>query len=68
MKFKNLLAEMAKLGITQKELAKQTGILPIKLSKKIAGKIEFRLGELVKIRNLINPALKLEYLFSQELA
>ena len=34
MKFKNLLAEMTKLGITEKELAKLTGIKNQTLSKK----------------------------------
>ena len=68
MKFNNLLAEMAKLGITQKELAKLTGIKHQTLIKKLTGEKEFRLSDILKIRNLINPNLSLEYLFNQNLA
>lgn len=66
MKFKNLIAEMARKGVMQKELANEVGIRPETLSKKILGKSEFTLGELKRIRDFINPELKLEYLFAEE--
>lgn len=66
MKFKNLLVEMTRLEMTQRELAKKIGVRPETLSKKILGKTEFTYGEIRKIRDLINPELKLEYLFAIE--
>lgn len=66
MKFKNLLVEMTRLEMTQKELAEKIGVRPETLSKKILGKAEFTYGEIRKIRDLINPELKLEYLFAIE--
>lgn len=66
MKFKNLIAEMARKGINQKELASEVEIRPETLSRKILGKSEFTLGELKRIRDFINPELKLEYLFAEE--
>lgn len=65
MKFKNLLAELARAGLSQKQLATGTSISPETLSKKIRGKSEFTLGECKRIRDYINPDLKLEYLFQE---
>lgn len=65
MKFKNLLAELARAGLNQKTLATRVQMRPETLSKKIAGKSEFTLGECKKIRDEINPDLKLEYLFQE---
>lgn len=68
MAFTNLLAEMARAGFTQKQLAAKTEMRPETLSKKIAGKSEFTLGECKRIRDIINPDLKLEYLFQEAAA
>ena len=65
MKFKNLLAEMVRAGLNQKQLATNVKMRPETLSKKIAGKSEFTLGECVRIRSEINPDLTLEYLFQE---
>lgn len=66
MKFKNLLVEMTRLELTQKKLAETIGMRPETLSRKMLGKTEFTLGEINKIRDSINPELKLEYLFAIE--
>lgn len=66
MKFKNLLVEMTRLELTQRKLAEKLGIRPETLSKKILGKTEFTFGEIKKIRDFLNPELKLEYLFAIE--
>lgn len=68
MKFTNLLVEMTRAGLTQKELSARVKIRPETLSKKIAGKTEFTLRECREIRDVINPELKLEYLFKIEAA
>lgn len=65
MKFKNLLAELARAGLSQKQLATGTNISPETLSKKMWGKSEFTLGQCKRIRDFINPDLKLEYLFQE---
>jgi len=65
MKFKNLFIEMTRLGLTTKELANLTRIKYQTLSKKLSGEKEFRLGDIVKIRNVINPRLELDYLFAE---
>ncbi len=65
MKFKNLSAELARAGFSQKQLATGTNIRPETLSKKMRGKSEFTLGECRRIRDFINPELKLEYLFQE---
>lgn len=65
MKFKNLFIEMTRLGLTTKELANLTRIKHQTLSKKLSGEKEFRLGDIVKIRNVINPRLELDYLFAE---
>lgn len=65
MKFKNLLAEMVRAGLNQKQLSTKVKMRPETFSKKVAGKSEFTLGECVRIRDEINPDLKLEYLFQE---
>lgn len=65
MKFKNLLAEMARAGLNQRKLATKSKMRPETLSAKITGKSEFTLGECKRIRDVINPDLKLEYLFQE---
>lgn len=68
MKFGNLRAELSRKGISQKQLADEVKLRPETLSKKMLGKTEFTYGEIKKIRDFINPDLKLEYLFAEETA
>lgn len=63
MKFKNLLTEMFKHGITQKDIAVLIGKTQKTVSQKLNGKIDFYMDEIIKIRNLLNPELSIEYLF-----
>lgn len=66
MRFTNLLTEMARKNITQKQIAKVLKIEPATLSKKINFKTDFTLPEIKLIRDYIDPELKLEFLFSIE--
>lgn len=63
MKFNNLLLEMTKHGITQKDIAVLIGKTQKTVSQKLNGKIDFYMDEIIKIRNLLNPELSIEYLF-----
>lgn len=63
MKFNNLLLEMTKHGITQKDIAVLIGKTQKTVSQKLNGKIDFYMDEIIKIRNLLNPDLSIEYLF-----
>ena len=65
--FKNLLAEMTRAGIQQKEMAKKIGIRPATFSVKMNGKTEWRVSEMTTIQEVINKELgtsyTLDYLF-----
>ena len=63
MKFNNLLLEMTKHGITQKDIAVLIGKTQKTVSQKLNGKIDFYMDEIIKIRNFLNPELSFEYLF-----
>ena len=63
MKFNNLLLEMTKHGITQKDIAVLIGKTQKTVSQKLNGKIDFYMDEIIKIRNLLDPELSIEYLF-----
>ncbi len=65
MKFTNLSVEMVRAGLNQKQLAVKSKMRPETLSAKMNGKSEFTLGECRRIRDAINPDLKLEYLFQE---
>ena len=64
MKYKNLKVEMARAGLNQRMLAEKAGMKKDTLSRKLTGGSEFLLPECLKIRNFLNPELKLEYLFA----
>ena len=52
-----------KHGITQKDIAVLIGKTQKTVSQKLNGKIDFYMDEIIKIRNLLNPELSIEYLF-----
>lgn len=66
---KNLLAEMARAGFTNKALAEKTGIGEVAFGNKIKGKTEWQLKEMIAIQNTINEELgtsyTLDYLFKK---
>jgi len=65
MKFRNLVAEMVKNGITKSDIATLIDKKQSTVTKKINGKISFYMSEVLKIRDMINPRLSIEYLFAE---
>jgi len=61
--FRNLRAEMARLGLSGIQVAAKIGICEKSFSKKILGKTEFTRLEMMKIKRLLPKGLTLEYLF-----
>lgn len=62
--FPNLNAEIARSGITKKELAKVIGIASNDFYLRLSGKREFKRSECSRICKLLNN--KFEYLFQVE--
>lgn len=58
----NLRAEMARKGISRKQVAEVLGLGQSSISYRFNGKDDFLLVELVKIRDTFFPELSLEYL------
>lgn len=61
--FKNLLAEMARKGLSINTLAKKIGISGKTLGIKLKGEREFTRREMMKIKHVFNDRYTLEYLF-----
>ena len=59
-------AEMARNGITQKELADLTGISESSLSLKLSGKVKLTFGDAIKIKRALKSHLVLEALFKKK--
>lgn len=64
--FKNLRAEIARLGMSQKEFAKAVGIKGSTFTQKINGKVDFNLSEIKRIKSFFGGKLSIEYLFEIE--
>ncbi len=64
--FKNLRAEMARLGITGKEFAKAVEIKNSTFTQKFNGKVDFNLSEVKRIKNFFGGEFSIEYLFETE--
>ena len=64
--YRNLLAEMARRGITKKDLAKCLGMRYPTIVDKTNGRSRFYLDEAFKIRDQLFPDVALEYLFEIE--
>lgn len=62
--FKNLKAEMARLGITYTRIAEDLELSYETIRNKFNGKSEFLRSEMLKIRNLYFPNCTLDYLFA----
>jgi transcriptional regulator with XRE-family HTH domain len=65
-RYTNLLTELTRKGLSQKDLSIKLGIRPETLSKKILMRTDFTFSEVKRIRDLINPEYKIEYLFAIE--
>ena len=62
--YKNLAAEMAREGITEKMLARGIGINVATMSAKINYEGRMKLYEAAKIRDCFFPGMAIDYLFS----
>lgn len=63
--YRNLEAEMVRLGITKKDMAKKLGMRYPTLTDKLRGKYPLHFEEALKIQYEFFPDLPLDYLFSQ---
>lgn len=66
--YRELIGEIAKSGLTKKQLAKEIGVTEKTLSNKLTGKTDFTWSEVLRIRSVIDPmaSLTLEHLFKTE--
>lgn len=63
--YKNLLAEMARAGVTRAQVAEVIGKSYNHVREKINGKYEFEYGEALKIQETLFPDVDLKYLFDR---
>ena len=64
--YRNVKAEMVRMGMTAKMLATELDITMGTLSQKLNGKYPFTLNEAKKIKEILNSALPIEELFATE--
>ena len=64
--YPNLNAELARIGLSQRDLASRLGRTPGTLSLKLTGKASLTLPEAAKIKEIIGTTLPLEILFAEE--
>lgn len=64
--YRNLEAEMAREGITRKDLAETLGVRYATIIDKMKGRYSFTLDEAFIIRNKFFPHLSFEYLFERD--
>lgn len=62
-KHPNLRAEMARIGIKQKDVAKLLGVSELTVSKKMNGKSSFTIDEAFLIKETFFPNFTVDYLF-----
>ena len=62
--YPNLMAEMAREGITAEKMAEKIGINVATMSAKINYEGRMKLHEAVKIRDCFFPGMAIDYLFS----
>ncbi|OPY60115.1 MAG: hypothetical protein A4E56_02896 [Pelotomaculum sp. PtaU1.Bin065] len=63
--FKNLRAEIARQGLTGKQIATAIGISPRSFSRRMSGKTQFLYKETLQMRNIFFKNLSLNYLFAE---
>ena len=68
--FKNLIAEMARAGFTNKAIAREINISEIAYGRKINGVTDWKVTEMVAVQKIINDKLgtsyALDYLFKSD--
>ena len=62
MDCRNLRAEMARNGISMNQVEKAAGLSTPSIYSRFKGKTDFKVGEIVKIRDTFFPNCTLEYL------
>ena len=62
MDCRNLLAEMARNGISRQQVGDVIDLCQASISQRFNGKADFKVGELVKIRDTFFPNCSLDYL------
>ena len=62
-RYPKVTGTIAEKGITQKEIAEKLGIAPEVLSRKLSGKVDFKLKEAVEIYNICSPDITLPEFF-----
>lgn len=62
MDCRNLRAEMARNGISKKQAEKVIGLSTPSMLRRFQGSTDFKVGELVKIRDTFFPNCSLDYL------
>lgn len=65
--YRNLLAEMARFEITQKDIAELLKVRTSTVCDKINGKYSFKLEEAFEIKESFFPKLSIEYLFDKDI-
>ena len=63
--YRNLDAEMKRIGLTRGNLAKEMSLAPSTMSLKLNGKSDITLREAVKIKRILNVDIPLETLFDE---
>lgn len=66
--FRNLNAEMARKGLTGKQIAKAIEISQKAFSNRRTGKTDFYASEIVVIAKIFFPGLSVDYLFFENVA
>jgi len=61
----NLIAEMARFGVTSADVSAAINCTEKTVQNKIAGRSQFSVREALEIRDTFFPNMKIEYLFSQ---
>lgn len=64
--YRNVKAEMIRVGVTSKTLAGELNVTLSTLSQKMNGKYPFTLNEAKKIKEVLNSTLPIEELFATE--
>lgn len=63
IKYPNLRAEMSRIGIRQRDVAKLLGVSELTVSKKMNGKSSFTIDEAFLIKETFFPNFTVDYLF-----
>jgi len=62
---RNLLAEMARYGVTNADLQTVLSCSPKTVTNKLSDETEFSVGEAIKIRDKFFPSMHIGYLFAR---